>query len=108
MEDYIEDFKKFQKDMDNKMANDREVIMKMIDQYYTTARKMVNEIKENVNKVSENLNKLNKGSIKALIFYYSGDIKLNKFDLQFEPLQHRFRNTLQKREEKPYVERKVY
>jgi|688.fasta_scaffold337645_1 hypothetical protein len=42
---------------------------------------MVNEIKENVNKVSENLNKLNKGSIKALIFYYSGDIKLNKFDL---------------------------
>ena len=59
MEDYIEDFKKFQKDMDNKMANDREVIMKMIDQYYTTARKMVSDIKENVNKVSENLNKLN-------------------------------------------------
>lgn len=30
--------------------------------------------------------KLKKGSIKTLIFYYSGDIKLHKETLKFEPL----------------------
>jgi hypothetical protein len=29
---------------------------------------------------------LKKGSIKALIFYYSGDISLDKLDFEFEPL----------------------
>jgi hypothetical protein len=49
----------------------------MIEEYYSAARKMVSSIRGNVEKVTENLNKLNKGSIKALIFYYSGDVKLN-------------------------------
>jgi hypothetical protein len=81
MEDYAEAFKTFERETENKMENDKEIVIRMIDEYYSTARKMINEIKENVNKVTENLNKLNKGSIKALIFYYSGDIKLSKFDL---------------------------
>lgn len=98
MEDYIEGFKMFENEIENKIENDREVAIRIIDEYYKTARKMINEIKENVTKVTENLNKLNKGSIKALIFYYSGEVKLNKFDLEFEPLQFKIRSLLQKRE----------
>jgi len=36
--------------------------------------------------LEEKLAKLKKGSIKTLIFYYSGDIKLEKQVIDFEPL----------------------
>ncbi len=42
MEDYIEGFKVFEKDIENKIENDREVVIRMIDEYYSTAKKMVN------------------------------------------------------------------
>ena len=53
------------------------------------------DVRTNAEKVEEQLNKLRKGSIKTLIFYYSGDIKLDKLDLEFEPLQNRIRDMLQ-------------
>lgn len=39
-----------------------------------------------MNPLEEKLGKLKKGSIKTLIFYYSGDIKLDKQVINFEPL----------------------
>lgn len=31
MEDYLEQFKKFEREAENKIENDREVVMKMVD-----------------------------------------------------------------------------
>lgn len=38
----------------------------------------MDKLKENADKVEEHFNKLRKGSIKTLIFYYSGDIKIDR------------------------------
>ena len=56
---------------------------------------MLEEVRNNAEKVEEQLGKLRKGSIKTLIFYYSGDIKLDKLDLEFEPLHNKIRDLLQ-------------
>jgi predicted phage-related endonuclease len=45
MEDYIEGFKVFEKDIENKIENDREVAIRIIDEYYNTARKMINQVR---------------------------------------------------------------
>jgi len=40
------------------------------------------------------LNKLKKGSIKTLIYFYSGDIQLNNYNINFLPIAQNIRNML--------------
>ena len=58
------------------MQKDREEVMKHIENYYLTASKTLEQAKGKCRQVEDKLAKLKKGSIKTLIFYYSGDIEL--------------------------------
>lgn len=42
MEDYLEAFKSFERETENKIENDKEIVMKMVDEYYSAARKILN------------------------------------------------------------------
>lgn len=67
--------------------------MKFIGNYYSLAFKMIEEARNKMPPLEEKLVKLNKGSIKTLIFYYSGDIKLQREAVNFEPLMQKLKQT---------------
>jgi hypothetical protein len=41
MEDYLDCYKKYTREQDNKIENDREIVIRMVDEYYSLARKMM-------------------------------------------------------------------
>jgi len=57
--------------------------MKAIDAYYFKTSKAIEEHKQKVHQVEQQLTKLKRGSIKTLIFYYTGDIKLEHLNVCF-------------------------
>jgi hypothetical protein len=69
--------------MQRQIESDKEAVLRFIGNYYNEAMKNLEEVKNKMNPLEEKLAKLKKGSIKTLIFYYSGDIKLEKQAIEF-------------------------
>lgn len=68
--------------------------MQLVEKYYQVAKDMVQNVKGQLVRVEEKLNKLKKGSIKTLIFFYSGEISLDTPELEFEPLFQKVKNLM--------------
>ena len=66
-----------------------------MDQYYSVVKKFIDDGKTEAQGIEDKLSKLKKGSIKTLIFYYSGDIQLAKPAYQFEPLNIKFKAAIE-------------
>ena len=73
------------------MEEDRENAIKFIENYYNNLRSSVKQIKGKYQQLEEKLNKLKRGSIKTLIFFFSGDIDLKADSIEFSPLMERLK-----------------
>ena len=76
---------------EREIEEDRENAIKFIENYYNNLRTSVKQIKGNYQQLEEKLNKLKRGSIKTLIFFYSGDIDLKTDSIDFAPLMERLK-----------------
>ncbi len=76
MEEYIERQRRFNETQERKVQADKRTVTELIEQHYQSVERAIESAKEQVKQVEEKLIKLKKGSIKTLIFFYSGDITL--------------------------------
>ena len=89
MQSFIEGNSQMLRRQQARIEEDKKAIMRLVERYYQAAEQVIREVQTQTQQVEEKLHKLQKGSIKTLIFYYSGEIPLDVPELEFDTLADR-------------------